>query len=154
VNPDKQLIEKARKYCAYQERSQQEVRDKLYEWGSHKQEVETIISVLISEDFINEERFAIALAGGKFRIKKWGRIKIVQALKLHRISDYCMNKALQQIDEDDYRTTLQDIMKKKLLLIKSGTKKDKISQLIKYAQSKGYEWELVYDVAKNMVEGE
>ncbi|MEQ8925876.1 MAG: RecX family transcriptional regulator, partial [Fulvivirga sp.] len=79
---------KAADYCAYQERSQQQVRDKLYTYGLYSEDVERILSELITENFINEERFAIAYAGGKFRVKKWGRNKILQGLNQHRVSNY------------------------------------------------------------------
>ena len=76
-----QALKRAQRYCAYQERSQQEVRDKLYSWGLHRREVESLLVELISDGFLKEERFAHAFAGGKFRIKKWGRVRIEQALK-------------------------------------------------------------------------
>src|SRR5687767_2477337 len=88
-------LAKAQKYCAYQERCQQEVRSKLYGWGLWKEAVEGIIAELINENFINEERFAIAFAGGKFRIKKWGKTKIKLELKKRDISDYCIKQALK-----------------------------------------------------------
>ena len=84
IHPDK-AYPKALKYCAYQERSQQEVRDKLYSWGLHRNEVENIIVDLISEGYLKEERFAIAFSGGKFRMKKWGKIKIKLALKAKKV---------------------------------------------------------------------
>ena len=94
---ESKILEKARKYCTYQERSQQEVRDKLYEWGLHRNEVELGIATLVSENYLNEQRFAIAYAGGKFRMKGWGRIKIKLALKQKKVSDYCIRKALDEI---------------------------------------------------------
>lgn len=72
---------KAARFCAYQERSQQEVRDKLYEYGLHYNDVEELLSELIVEGFINEERFARAYVRGKFKMKKWGRHKILQGFK-------------------------------------------------------------------------
>src|SRR5437016_5381296 len=102
-----EALKKAYKFCAYQERSQQEVRDKLYELGLHKKDVEPIISQLVIEGFINEERFAIAYAGGKFRIKQWGRIKIRLALQQKSVSEYCINKALKEINNRDYQKTLE-----------------------------------------------
>ena len=72
---------KAADYCSYQERSQQEVRNKLYTYGLHKDDVEDILTDLVLEGFINEERFSTAYVGGKFRMKKWGRLKIIQGLK-------------------------------------------------------------------------
>ncbi len=81
-------------YCIYQERAHQEVRDKLYQYGLRSIEVETIISKLIEENYLNEERFAIQYAGGKFRMKQWGKIKIKYALKAKGINDYVIKKAL------------------------------------------------------------
>ena len=87
ITDEKAAYVKAEHYCAYQERSQQEVRDKLYEWGLWPDAVENIISELISNNFLNEERFAKAYAQGKFNQKGWGRIKIKQALKLKKVPD-------------------------------------------------------------------
>ena len=81
-----QAVIKAQMSCAYQERCQQEMRDKLYEWGLYSNDVENIIANLISDGYLNEERFAKAFAGGKFRIKKWGRIRIKLELKKRKIS--------------------------------------------------------------------
>jgi regulatory protein len=145
---DLKIIQKARKYCAYQERSQQELRDKLYEWGLHKQEVESAIVQMIEEGFMNEERFAIAYAGGKFRIKNWGRIKIKLALKQKKVSDYCIRKALNQIDDKEYQKTLKKITtsySKKISEKNSLKKNYKIAQ---YVISKGYEPELVWEILK------
>jgi regulatory protein len=76
----KTALQKAQKVCAYQERSQHEIRNKLFEWGLKSSDVEIIIVDLIQNNFINDERFAIQLARGKFRIKHWGKVKITQAL--------------------------------------------------------------------------
>ena len=105
---------RARKYCAYQERSQQEVRDKLYELGLHKKEVEQGIAVLIEEGFLNEQRFAIAFAGGKFRINHWGRVKIRLALKSKKVTEYCIRTALSQIPESEYNRVMEMIIKKRM----------------------------------------
>ena len=100
VYTQKQALIKAESYCAYQERCQQEVRDKLYSWGLHEVQVENVIADLIASNFINEERFAKAYAGGKFRIKKWGRVKISIELKRRKISTYCIKKGLAEIEEE------------------------------------------------------
>ena len=85
---------KIKLWCAYQERSHNETRQKLYDLGQQKDDVELIISKLIEENYLNEERFALALAGGKFRIKHWGKIKIKIELRRHKVSDYSITKAL------------------------------------------------------------
>ena len=97
-----QAVPKIKQYCAYQERCHVEVRDKLYSYGLIKPEVEEIIYTLITENYLNEERFAIHYAGGKFRMKQWGKNKIKLALKQKQISEYCIKKALKVIDETEY----------------------------------------------------
>src|SRR5579872_6681533 len=102
VTDEKTALAKAEHYCAYQERSQQEVREKLYEWGLHPAGVENVIMHLVEGGFLNEERFANAYTIGKFRQKGWGRIKIKQGLKFKKVSEPLIKKALNSIDGDDY----------------------------------------------------
>src|SRR5437588_10925964 len=109
VTDEKTALAKAEHYCAYQERSQQEVRDKLYEWGLYPAGVENVIMHLIEGNFINEERFANAYAIGKFRQKGWGMIKIKQGLKFKKVSEPLIKKALKSINEDDYIKMLQTV---------------------------------------------
>lgn len=140
---------KAQSYCAYQERSQQEVRDKLYDWGLHSAQVEQLISTLIQDNFLNEERFALAFAQGKLRIKGWGRIKIKQALKFKRVSDKLIQKALKSLDYDEYEQKLMDICAKKERLL---TEKDAFKRRYKLQQfllSRGFETDLIAEVLKN-----
>ena len=141
--PEAALV-KARAYCVYQERSHQELRDKLYEWGQHQKEVEAIISELITTGFINEERFAITYAGGKFRIKKWGKVKIKMGLKEKRVSDYCIKKALASIDMDDYVATLKEILASKAASVKESNPLKKKYKVAQYAVSRGFESDLVW----------
>lgn len=141
---------KAWAYCAYQERSQQQVRDKLYDYGLNPEEVESLIAELISENFINEERFAKAYAGGKFRVKKWGRHKIRQGLKQHRVSDYCLRKGMSEIDPDDYFETLQELLRKKKEILHEKDPYALKNKLARYAIGKGYEQDIVWDAMKEV----
>ncbi len=97
-----QAFAKAKHYCAYQERCHKEVKEKLYSLGLRKNDVETLLSRLIEEGFLNEERFATLFAGGKFRIKQWGKAKIIYELKRKGISEYNIKKAISAIDESGY----------------------------------------------------
>jgi len=143
-----QAIIKAQMACAYQERCQQEMRDKLYEWGLHGNDVENIIASLISDNFLNEERFSIAFAGGKFRIKKWGRVKIKIELKRRKISDYCIRKALNGINEEEYIKTLQELIAKKLKENPKGTQQARNYKAVQYVMSRGFEGDLARDVLR------
>lgn len=139
-------------YCAYQERCQQEVRDKLYSYGLKPLDVEELIAWLITENFLNEERYAQTFAGGKFRMKQWGRLKITQALQQKDISNYCINKGLKEIDQDDYLETILVLAEKKIkeYLPKAANGyqlKDKTSR---YLISRGFEPELVWSVLKSI----
>lgn len=140
---------KAESYCAYQERSQFEIRNKLYEWGLHQKDVEEIISELIELNFLNEERFALAYSLGKFRIKGWGKNKIRQGLKLKRIPDKLIIKSLKEINEDDYMLMLTKILKKKLNTISEKDPFKKRYLLSRFASSKGYESDLIADLLIN-----
>lgn len=137
------FLEKAKRFCALQERSHQELRDKLYGWGLHREEVEDIITTMITENFLNEERFALAYAGGKFRIKRWGRIKIEHGLRLHRISEPLIREALYSIDDNDYLNCLKYILQKKEKDFAALPTPHRKKKLLAYAYSKGFEKELV-----------
>ncbi len=141
---------KMQSWCAYQERSQQECRDKLYSWGLWPDAVENIISELISQNFLNEERFAIAFAGGKFRVKKWGRVKIKVELKQKKVPDVCIKKALSLINEDDYLTTLKVVLEKKARELKEKNSVKRHYKLLQYAYSRGFEQDLIIDVLKGI----
>lgn len=140
-----QALQKAKHYCGYQERSHYEVREKLYALGMHKQQVEELISQLIEENYLNEERFAIEFAGGKFRMKQWGRVKIKYELKQKKVSEYCIKKALKQIDEDDYLKSLNTLARKKWNSIKGEGINHfvKMSKTTTYLMQKGFESDLI-----------
>jgi regulatory protein len=138
-----QALQKLKQYCAYQERSHFEVKQKLWDLGVRRAEHDEIISSLIEEDYLNEERFAIQFAGGKFRMKDWGRKKIYYALKEKQVSEYCIKKALAQIDEDKYQETLEELAEKKYELLKSEQYLVRKKKTQDYLMQKGYEPDLV-----------
>ena len=144
----KEALLKAANFCAYQERSQQEVRNKLYDYGLHETEVDEVLSDLIVQGFVNEERFAKTYVGGKFRIKKWGRIKILQGLKQHKISEYCINQGMKEIDDTSYEATLIGLLEKKSRSVKATNEFERNTKLARYAISRGYESGIVWEVIK------
>lgn len=131
---------KIKQYCVFQERAHQEVRDKLYGYGLHKADVENLISRLIEDNYLNEERFAIQYAGGKFRLKHWGKIKITYELKAKGISEYVIKKALKNIPASDYEQTAEKLANQKFKTLKSEknhlVRKRKMQD---YLLQKGYE---------------
>lgn len=139
-----QAQEKIQRYCAYQERSHQEVRNKLYEYGLHRADVDEVITSLIMDGFLNEERFAKAFAGGRFRMKKWGRIKITHALEAKGVSRNCILLGLREIDDDAYIRTLRELLKEKSDSLEEDNIYARHDRLSRYAIQKGFEPELVW----------
>ena len=142
-----QAFQKIKHFCAYQERCHSEVKEKLYQMGLRTREVEGLLASLIEENYLNEERFAILFAGGRFRLKQWGRVKITHELKQKQVSPYCIKKALQEIPDSDYEQTLRKLAEKKWaslggedsLLVKKKKLRD-------YLLHKGYEYPLIEQV--------
>jgi regulatory protein len=145
-------LQKIKHYCGYQERNHFEVKEKLYSFGLYKDQVDSLISILIEENYLNEERYALAFAGGKFRMKDWGRMKIKFELKKHQVSDYCIKKALASIDELLYQEKMEKLATAKLKTLKSEKnifiKKRKLQS---YLTQKGYESMLINEYLQNQL---
>ncbi|ADB41023.1 regulatory protein RecX [Spirosoma linguale] len=142
----KDALRKAAMFCAYQERTQQEVRDRLKEWGVWGDDAEEVIAELIQQNYLNEERFAKSFAGGKFRVKGWGKRKIKQHLQQRGITGYNLDQAMNEIAPDDYRGTLSDLLAKKRQSLRGDSPLVVKQKLVRYALSKGYEPDLIFSV--------
>lgn len=140
------LLEKARKYCAYQERSIFDIKNKLNSWNVSEKIVSEIILQLKREDFINEDRFAAAFAVGKMRNNKWGRNKIAHALLLKQVPDLTIQIALNSLNEDEYLQTLKSILASKKVNETDEYRKN--NKLVKFAMQKGFQPELAWKVIK------
>lgn len=145
----KQLKARAERYCDVQDRSTYETVIKLRSWGSDPKWINTIVNELTNSGYIDEQRFANSFARGKFRIKSWGRLKIIAALFQLKIPSAIINIALNQIDEADYRNTLTEIIEKKLK-ITNGEANTRINKTAAYAIGKGFESTLVFEVLKTI----
>ena len=145
-----QALQKLKHYCGYQDRCHAEVRSKLYELGVRKAEHDEIIATLIEEDYLNEERFAIAFAGGKFRMKQWGRVKIKYELKQKQVSEYNIKNALKQIIEEQYRKTLLELAEEKYEDLKGEQWMLRKKKTMDYLLQKGYESELITQIIQQI----
>jgi regulatory protein len=146
-----QALPKLMQYCAYQERCHTEVKEKLYSYGVYGLDADDIVSKLIEEDYLNEQRFAIQFAGGRFRLKQWGRVKIKYELKQKNVSEFCIRKALQSIDSDAYNATLQKLANQKITALKSEKnifiKKRKLQDFL---MQKGFETDYIRPLLQNL----
>ena len=150
---DTAILKKAANFCVYQERTQDEVRKRLRDWKVFGDDAEEIIAWLITETYINEERFAKAFAGGKFRVKKWGKLKIEAELKARKISKYNLASALKEIPSSDYLDTLEALIIKKSEEVKLEPNFLKRKQKVfNYLISKGFESNLVLETIKKKEE--
>lgn len=139
----KQGIIKMMSYCTYQERCQKEAITKLRNSGFDQDDTDEILIHLISEKYINEERYAKAYCRGKFRQNKWGKTKIKLELRNKDISDYCINKGMQEIDESEYLEVLGTLIDKKSNSLKDKNQFVRKKKITDYALGKGYEYELI-----------
>lgn len=148
----KEATKKLEGYCAYQDRCHKEVVQKLRDMNMIPEAIDEIVTHLIQENYLNEERFAQSYARGKFNIKKWGRNRIINELKFRGISKYNIKTALQEIDDETYITTLDALAKKRLAAIKETNKQKRRKKLADYLLYRGWESHLVYVKLKELIE--
>lgn len=137
-------------YCAYQERCAWEVKRKLFEKGIQGQQAENLVEELYKEGFLNDERFARSFARGKFRLKKWGRIRITRELKLREISPDHIQAGLSEIDPEEYYDTLLTQTEKKWEKTKEKDPYRKRYLIIQYLVSKGFEQDLIKEALESI----
>jgi regulatory protein len=145
----KQILIKLASFCAYQERTLKEVRQKLREWEVADEDTEPVVAALIAQNYLNEERFARSFARGKFRVKKWGRLKIRQEMKLKGLSNELIQKGLMEIDGDAYEELLRDLLEKKARSLRGESLVVK-QKIVRFALSRGFESDIVWDLLKTM----
>lgn len=143
---------KITRYCTYQERAHSEVEAKLYSFNLHYNQVQELLAWLITEDYLNEERFAIAFAGGRFRMKQWGKNKIKLFLQRKRVSEYSINIALNQLDEQDYQQTLIRLITRKSETIAADNIYELRNKVARSIIVKGYDPEIVWQQTKTIIE--
>ena len=137
---------KIRQYCGYSERCHYEVREKLFSMGLAKKDVEQILTKLIEEDYLNEERYAILFAGGHFRQKKWGKVKIEYALRQKRVSEPNIKRAMKEIIGEDYQAALQKLAETKWKTLKAEQYINREVKTTAFLLQKGYERSLIQQV--------
>jgi len=145
-----QALQKIKQYCTYQERCHKEVKEKLYSYGLHKSDTEKIVADLIENDFLNEERFAIQFAGGKFRMKQWGRKKIQYELQQKGVNTYSIKVALKELDQSDYAETLHKLASVKWESLATEHHLTRQAKTQAYLMQKGFEPELISKAIKEL----
>ncbi|PZX59852.1 regulatory protein [Algoriphagus ratkowskyi] len=146
-----EAFEKLTTFCAYQERCPWEIRRKLYEKGIIDEKAEQLITELIAEEFVNEERYARAFARGKFRLKKWGRNRIRMELKMKEFSEELIRKGLSEIDPEEYYDTLLTQTEKKWESTHESDSFKKKYKVTQYLMTRGFEMDLVKEAIESLI---
>lgn len=146
-----EILRKLEQYCVYQDRCHKEVEQKMREFNLIPEAKEYILLSLLKHDFLNEERFAKSFARGKFRIKKWGKQRIVRELKFREISTYNIKTALKEIDETEYLETIQSITQKRNEILTEQNHFKRKRKLIDFLIRKGYETDLIYKTVDDVL---
>lgn len=141
---------KLKQYCGYSERCHHEVREKAFGMGLSKKDVEILLSQLIEEDYLNEERYAIHFAGGHFRQKKWGKSKIIYSLRQKRVSEQNIKRAIREIEESDYEVVLEKLAGIKWNRLKGEQVYTRQAKTSAYLLQKGYELPLIQIAIKKI----
>ena len=142
----KEATERIQSYCAIQDRCQWDVERKMKEWNISDEIIENILTDLILEKFVDEQRFSESFCRGKFRIKKWGKVKIENELKIKKISNNCIDKGLLQIEKKEYMKVLKDLYLKKRDSLKDTNQFIRKGKIVKHLQQKGFESKLIWEL--------
>lgn len=140
-----EIEQKLKRYCSYQDRCHNEVEKKLKEFDLIEEAKNKILFNLINENYLNESRFSENFVRGKFKIKNWGKIKIVQELKSRNISDINIRRGLMEIDEVEYKNKLENIFNKKLSSLGNQSVINKKKKIFSYLSYRGWETNLIYE---------
>ncbi|MFV7233949.1 regulatory protein RecX [Flavobacterium sp. ZB4R12] len=146
----KEAINKIEHFCAYQERCHEEVVQKLRSMKMDSEEIDSIMVHLISDNFLNEERFACSFARGKHRIKHWGKIRIINELKSKKITQTLINSALKEISPEEYATTFHALAERHWESIRETNLMKKRNKFCDYMLRRGYENNLVFEKVKEL----
>lgn len=141
---------KLKHYCGYQDRCHQEVKEKLYSLKLNKATVEQLLSRLIEEDYLNEERYAKAFVGGHFRQKQWGKVKIAYGLKQKRVSEYNIRKAMNEIPDEEYHALAEKLVKAKWNSLKKDQYIHRVVKTKAFLQQRGFEPALVQSIIQQI----
>jgi len=150
ITPE-QALAKAQNICASQEKCKADIRKKLYDWKIQAIEIEKILNKLIKDKFIDENRYTSFYVRDKYKLNKWGRIKIEFSLKQKQIEQRIITNVLEEINDEEYKEIFRTELKKKLKSLKNEEKHKLKEKLLRFAQSRGYEPELSVSVVKNLL---
>ena len=147
-----EAYERAAVLCSMYEKSETAIRKKLMEWGLKHDEIDLVVEKLTAENFINDARYAQSYVRDKFRLNKWGKVKITFNLKAGNIASSIIREALEEINNDEYRSTLTDLIVNRNKSIKAANDYDRKAKLFRFAQSRGFEQTIILEILDNLLD--
>jgi regulatory protein len=147
----RQAVSRISEICSKSEKSRSEVIRKLKEWELTAEEISKAVEFLISEKYIDDQRYAGSFVRDKFRFNKWGRIKIAFMLRQKGIDEVVISNALNDISDEEYRETLTGLLKAKVRSVKGKSNYEKVSKLAAFAQSHGFEAGLAIEISRELL---
>ena len=138
-----QAYQKLTDLCARSEHCQQEMLEKMRQWGVSEEEQAEVMQRLVEERYVDDERFACAFIYDKIRYSKWGRRKVEQALWMKRIDEHISKPLLDEVDDEEYLKILRPMLKQKRKGIRAKSEYEATMKLIKYALSRGFTMDII-----------
>jgi regulatory protein len=146
----REVLSKLEQYCAYQERCHAEVLQKLREFALSNTEKDEIIVALLQNNYLNEERFALLFSVSKFHQKKWGKVRIKNELKARQLTDFLIQKALKEINLEEYEHTFEQLSLHHWESIRESNALKKKKKFCDYLLRKGWESDRVFEKANEL----
>ena len=143
-NIEQEIFSKLARLCSRSEECSPDLRKKITEMGGDQDMADRILQRLQEEKYQDDERYVRAYVRDKFRLNQWGRVKMRYYLKMKGLKDPIIEKGFGEIDEDQYVSLLKKTMKDKAKTIKKKEKYEKMAQVIRFAQGRGFEPELIH----------
>lgn len=135
---EKELTLKAEAYCAAAERCPSDVRAKLRQWGSDEPATAAVMAHLFKERYLDENRYCVAFVRDKYRFNQWGRLKIVQALRMKQLPDEAIDAGLRKINEEEYTDLLRQLLRQKEKGVRAANDYERRAKLMRFAAGKGF----------------
>lgn len=151
---EQEMLHRTAAYCSGTERCISEVKKKLAPAELPEDAIQRIINRLQEEKFIDEERYTRYFVNDKLRFNKWGRIKINYELQKKGISGILRDQALSNIDEEEYKKTLFDLIKAKIRITRSSSPYDLRMKLLRFAAGRGFESNISANCIKQLIKGD
>lgn len=144
------LLKKAAAYSSKQEVCSADIETKLQLWGADADQTKKIVSYLIEQKYIDNERFCSAFVNDKLRFNKWGKLKITQVLRMKKIPDSLLERVFSEMDVSLYEQTLSELLRKKIREIKAASDYERRGKLLNFALQRGFEYEVADRLIKEM----